>query len=73
MLVMAPKKSGAKKKANRAGRAVTLWLSLEAFSALEKWRKSQPVAPIRTDIIEQALVEFLAKNGVVTEYPDDAD
>ncbi len=57
------------KKVNRAGRAVTLWLSQEVFSSLEGWRKGQPVAPIRTDIIEQALVEFLARQGVRVPPP----
>lgn len=62
-----------KKKANRAGRAVTLWLSKEVFSALEEWRGTQTVKPIRTDTIEQALREFLARQGIIVPEPDDAD
>lgn len=60
-----------KKKANRVGRAVTLWLRADLFAGLEEWRKRQPVAPTRTATIEKGLIQFLASHGIVV--PEDED
>jgi len=59
-----------KKKANRDGRAVTLWLRTDLFEALEEWRSRQPVPPVRTAIVEKALVQFLAAQGIAVDEPD---
>lgn len=70
MAVMPPPKKGKKKRPNRVGRAVTLWLSGDVFEALERWRNSQPVPPVRTDIIERSIVLFLASQGVTVSPPE---
>jgi len=71
----AKKKNGdqgaGKKKPNRVGRAVTLWLSADVFAALEEWRRRQTVPPVRTDIIEKAIVQFLSRQGIELPDPDD--
>lgn len=58
------------KKPNRVGRAVTLWLSDQTFSALEGWRKSQVVPPNRTGVFERAIIMFLRAQGVTVPEPD---
>lgn len=72
MAVMASprKRPDSKKRPNREGRAVTLWLRADVFAALEEWRKRQPVPPIRTTIVETALIQFLASQGVTVHAPD---
>jgi hypothetical protein len=70
-MTMSPpkKRPDNKKRPNREGRAVTLWLRDDVFAALEEWRSRQPVPPIRTTIIETALIQFLASQGVAVQGP----
>lgn len=59
MIVMAKKNDESKKK--RTGHAIALWVPEDLYSELEQWREEQRVAPTRTDVLELALREFLAR------------
>lgn len=52
-----------KKKPNRAGKPVNVWLPLEMHDAIEAFRNDQRVKPKLTDVVELAIQEFLQREG----------
>ena len=55
--------SEGKKKPNRRGKAVNVWIAEDLYVSLEKFFDAQRIRPRLTDTIELALQEFLIREG----------
>jgi hypothetical protein len=58
-----PAKNGEKKKPNRTGRPIMVWVPDDVFAALGKFSAAQKFKPTLTDMVELALREFLKAEG----------
>jgi hypothetical protein len=55
-------------KPNRSGKAVNIWVGMDVYAALERFRSAQkPFKPTKTDVVELALIEFLKREGFPPE------
>ena len=59
--VQPPEPAGEKKKPNRTGTPINVWVSDDLFNALDAFMAAQRVRPKLTDTVELALQEFLTR------------
>jgi hypothetical protein len=62
-------KSSEKKKPNRSGRPIMVWVATEVGEALDRFSAAQKFTPTMTDIVELALREFLKAEGFPPGLP----
>ncbi len=58
-----PAKPGDKKKPNRSGRPIMVWVDTDVGEALDRFIDGQRMPPTLTDVVELALREFLKAEG----------
>lgn len=59
----AAKSNPPKKKPQRTGKAINVWVPDQLHAALESFLDAQRIRPKITDVVEVALQEFLAREG----------